>query len=161
MGFNNTNYLSDFYSYDPVSNQWSTEEASPGQLRYHTFCYSIGNVGYVGSGANGTMSNPNFIDDVWEFIPGITGINQNEAIFSQTWFDTQNNSFHIELNVKAVEQCMIKIFNQNGQLVMDGKTADSYGSLQFKINSKLSPGIYLYSILINSTQSKTGKFLVK
>ena len=161
LGYDNTLFHNDFYSFDTTNNQWISETNFGGSARYLTFSFNINNSGYLGTGSNGQISSPNFLNDIWEFIPGSIGLDQNQDVFYQVWFNHENNSLNLELEVNAGRKCMINIFNQNGQVVSSGKINSIRENLEYKINANLSPGIYFYSILFSSNKRKTGKFLVK
>ena len=56
----------DIWEYDPATNSWSQKANFGGGLRYHSFGFTIGNKGYVGTGR---MPSGVYENDCWEFDP--------------------------------------------------------------------------------------------
>lgn len=52
--------VKDTYAYDATSNTWSEKSVFPGEARHGAVGFSIGNVGYVGGGNNGTKNFSDF-----------------------------------------------------------------------------------------------------
>jgi N-acetylneuraminic acid mutarotase len=73
-GFNGSTALKDFYQYDPATNKWDTIRSLGGSLlnpvdtfgtpRYSAIAFSINNIGYVGTGWDGTYQK-----DLWAYDP--------------------------------------------------------------------------------------------
>lgn len=61
----NGSYLNDLWEYDPTNNQWTQKTNFPSTGRRYPMSFSIGNMGYVGTG------NPNGVyqTDLWEYDP--------------------------------------------------------------------------------------------
>ncbi len=55
---------SNFWEFDPVANAWSPKANFGGGPRREAVAFSIGNLGYVGSGFNGSSTTYN---DLWEY----------------------------------------------------------------------------------------------
>jgi N-acetylneuraminic acid mutarotase len=66
-GYNDTattNYLKDFYEYDPQLNTWTKKQNFGGTARQLAVGFSLGNFGYVGTGDDGTI-----LKDFWRYDP--------------------------------------------------------------------------------------------
>lgn len=60
-----TNYLDDFWQYDPASNSWTQKANVPGGKRGYAVAFVVGQKGYVGTGTDGTF----YKNDFWEYDP--------------------------------------------------------------------------------------------
>lgn len=58
--------LNDFWEYDPSTDKWTRKADFPGGARYDAVGFSIGNKGYIGTGASGGISG---YKDFWEYDP--------------------------------------------------------------------------------------------
>ena len=56
----------DFWEYDPSTNSWTQKADFGGGPRYHSYGFSYGNKGYVGTGRE---QDGDYTDDLWEFDP--------------------------------------------------------------------------------------------
>lgn len=63
-----TTYLQDFYEYDPTTDAWTMKSSFAGGARYDAVGFSVGNLGYVGTGYFAT-SSATYYRDFWEFDP--------------------------------------------------------------------------------------------
>lgn len=59
-------YLSDLWRWDPTSDQWTQVSGIPGQARYGSTPFVIGNLGYVHGGRAADLS---FINELWQYDP--------------------------------------------------------------------------------------------
>ena len=68
-----------FYEFDPDKGMWVSKTPFPGPGRIEMFAFSIGNKGYVGSGAYWDGEKNVYLKDFWEFNPqdDITGTDIN------------------------------------------------------------------------------------
>jgi N-acetylneuraminic acid mutarotase len=67
-GYDGTNYLGDFYQFDPTQaagSQWTKIANFGGTARYGCYSFTVGNRAFVGSGYDGSAQK-----DLWEYIPG-------------------------------------------------------------------------------------------
>jgi N-acetylneuraminic acid mutarotase len=62
-----TQYLTDVYKYDPVSDTWIQLESFPGGYKICTSTFVIGDKAYIIFGSNGSSLS----SEVWEFYPGL------------------------------------------------------------------------------------------
>ncbi|HEY3403285.1 MAG TPA: kelch repeat-containing protein [Ohtaekwangia sp.] len=70
--------LKDFWEYDPETDQWTPVADFEGTARYRAIGFSIGDVGYVGTGYDGDNHNSDFWkynpeEDSWDEIVGYPG----------------------------------------------------------------------------------------
>jgi N-acetylneuraminic acid mutarotase len=63
LGYDGTNYLNDFWEYDPVADLWTQKADFQGGTRGGAVAFSIGSFGYVGTGFN---VNGQF-KDFWQY----------------------------------------------------------------------------------------------
>src|SRR5207342_1510045 len=66
LGYNQSNYHSDMYEYDPVSNTWTQKTSMPGIGRYVGMGFAISGKIYVGMGLAAAW---NYLDDWYEYDP--------------------------------------------------------------------------------------------
>lgn len=64
-GYNGTDRLNDFWSYDPARNTWVRIADFPGVARNAAVAFSVNGKGYVGTGFDGT----NYLKDFYEYDP--------------------------------------------------------------------------------------------
>ena len=57
--------LSAFWMFDPVANTWTQRAPFPGPLRWRAVGFSLGNKGFIATGATGS----GFLSDLWEYDP--------------------------------------------------------------------------------------------
>lgn len=68
-GYDLTNERNDFYEYNPVTNSWGSTISGPVALQRHAAIgFSIGNIGYTGTGMYGAGA---YFYDLWAFGPEI------------------------------------------------------------------------------------------
>ncbi len=79
-GYGNSNFLKDFWEYDPATDTWSQKADFGGGPRVAAVGFSIGNKGYVGTGATNTGSDED-TKDFWEYDPE-TNVWTRKADFS-------------------------------------------------------------------------------
>lgn len=60
-------YYNDLWKYDPTINQWTQMASMPASGRAESFCFTIGNRAYVGTGTPWVGSTS--LADVWEYNP--------------------------------------------------------------------------------------------
>ncbi|MGI8892003.1 MAG: Kelch repeat-containing protein [Bacteroidia bacterium] len=67
-GYNGMTMMSDWWEYDPATDQWTQKASFPGAARFAASSFAINNKGYVifGSTSYGTYSFPK---DLWEYDP--------------------------------------------------------------------------------------------
>lgn len=58
----------DLWEYDPISDTWSSKADFPGVPRYGTHHFTIGGLGYVGSGNSGSALGP-YVSDMYAYDP--------------------------------------------------------------------------------------------
>src|SRR5262249_18702426 len=58
-----SNYVKDFWEYDPVNDTWTQKANFGGVARSEAFGFGIGTKGYIGGGWNGLS----FYNDFWEY----------------------------------------------------------------------------------------------
>lgn len=63
-GYDGTNYMRDFWKYDPSSDSWTQVANLTGTGRYGAYAFALNNKGYVGGGNDG-----NYLNDVYEYDP--------------------------------------------------------------------------------------------
>jgi N-acetylneuraminic acid mutarotase len=74
QNFNNPTSYNDFYEYDPTTDAWTQKANVGGSVRAAAVGFSIGNMGYVGTGtgqvdvSNGIPNYP-FLKDFWQYDP--------------------------------------------------------------------------------------------
>jgi N-acetylneuraminic acid mutarotase len=59
-GFDGSNNLKDFYSYDPSKNLWTTRTQFDGAKRIYPAAFTVNNILYVGAGTNNGVNNADF-----------------------------------------------------------------------------------------------------
>lgn len=67
-GWNGSDYLNDFWEYDPATNAWTQKADFGGVARRGAVGFSIGNKGYLGTGENTTNGYIRY-KDFWEYNP--------------------------------------------------------------------------------------------
>ncbi len=60
--------LNDLWEYDPVNDSWTSKADFPGDPRYGTCYFTLGGLGYVGTGNIGTSSGP-YVSDMYAYDP--------------------------------------------------------------------------------------------
>ncbi len=65
LGGSNSTLTNEIWEYDPNSNVWTQKNTFPGAYRQWAVGFSIGNIGYVGTGVYGCT--PNELNDFWEY----------------------------------------------------------------------------------------------
>lgn len=60
-------YLDDVWEFDPANNSWTQKSNFPGGARAYAAGFSIGNKGYLGTGANASIA----FADFWSFDPAL------------------------------------------------------------------------------------------
>src|SRR6185436_3814974 len=81
-GINNTSTyagLSDFYTYDPVSNSWTQIGNFPGPARHSAISFVINNKAYIGTGNVGNGPGTTY-NDFWEFDPALSSWTQVQSL---------------------------------------------------------------------------------
>jgi len=63
-----TSASNDFWAWDPTTNVWTQKQSFQGAARYGAVGFSIGNKGYIGTGAVGSFSKT-YYNDFWEYDP--------------------------------------------------------------------------------------------
>lgn len=58
-------YISDFWEYNPSTNNWTEKSDFPGGVRYQLCSFVVGNSGFVGFGTDNDM----YRNDLWEYKP--------------------------------------------------------------------------------------------
>ena len=76
-------FFSDFYSYNPMQDQWTASTALTGPARADAVGFAIGYNGYVGTGliGQGCYSSYN-LNDFWQFIPSCSSLAQSLCLVS-------------------------------------------------------------------------------
>jgi len=77
LNFPYTPYYSDFWEYNPASNQWNQIASLPGAARFGGCSFSVGNKGYVGTGLDSLGS---FLSDFWEYDPALNQWTQRSSL---------------------------------------------------------------------------------
>lgn len=67
-GYDGTDFLKDFWEYDPLTDTWSQKADFGGTARHGAVGFSINNKGYVGTGKTALLSN-SVTNDFWEYDP--------------------------------------------------------------------------------------------
>lgn len=110
---NSTSRSKVFYEYDTTLNQWTHMTDVGIRKRTEAIGFSIGNKGYIGTGYDSAMI---YDKDFWEFSNGLTSIDQSfNSIHATITPNPSNNHLLIEA---STENCMISIFNADGQLLL-------------------------------------------
>ncbi|MFN8117525.1 MAG: kelch repeat-containing protein [Bacteroidia bacterium] len=111
----NTNQ-NDFWEYDPNIDSWSQKANFSGNIRNSAYGFSVGSKGYIGGGIN----SPSFQSDFWEYTPSSisTGIENNNDHFLNL-INVYPNPNNGNFNIKAVNECSVKITNELGQLIRE------------------------------------------
>jgi N-acetylneuraminic acid mutarotase len=65
-GYNGVTFMTDWWEFDPVTDQWTQKANYPGVGRLHASSFAIGNKGYVLFGST-TVGVYTFPTDVWEY----------------------------------------------------------------------------------------------
>jgi N-acetylneuraminic acid mutarotase len=81
IGTGNYTFLNDFWQYDPITDIWTQEANTGGLGRAYATGFSIGTMGYFGTGNNST-ENGGQLKDFLEYNPETNAWNQ-EATFTQ------------------------------------------------------------------------------
>lgn len=81
----NGDYLNDFYSYDPATNEWDTIASLPGDARESAVAFALDGEGYVGTGRgdSGDLSDfwkYNTEGSEWIEVTGFSGDKRREAV---------------------------------------------------------------------------------
>ncbi len=74
----NNYYYKDFWEYNPVTDTWTQKADYSGRGRTRALGFSIGNKGYIGTGAD---TNDNIIKDFWEYNPATDTWTQKADFF--------------------------------------------------------------------------------
>lgn len=64
LGYDGSDYLSDFYQYDPTANKWTRIQDFKGTARINAVAFGLYDQGYVGTGYDG-----NYLKDFWKYDP--------------------------------------------------------------------------------------------
>lgn len=64
-GYNNINFMNDFWAYDPTLDVWTQKANFSGLGRTGSVAFAIGNFGYIGTGYQGT-----YLNDFWKYDSG-------------------------------------------------------------------------------------------
>jgi N-acetylneuraminic acid mutarotase len=65
-GVETSDVTTDFYRYDPSTDEWTAKANFPGAARYKAAGFSEGNYGYIGTGTNSLSQNQ---ADIWQYDP--------------------------------------------------------------------------------------------
>jgi N-acetylneuraminic acid mutarotase len=84
LGYDGTNYLKDFWSYEPVAGVWTKVADFPGDARDGAIAFCIDNKCYVGTGHSSTLDYKDFwqyndVDNVWVSKPSVPKIERANA----------------------------------------------------------------------------------
>jgi len=65
LSLSDTDYLTDLWEYDPVTNIWTEKTSFPGNPRYDAICFTVGDCAYITLGTQ--LSPVGNCTDLWEY----------------------------------------------------------------------------------------------
>ena len=147
--FGNTN---NFLEYNPATDTWTTLEPQDKAIpRYAGIGFSIGDVGYFGTG----YSEDNFFTDFWAF--DIMGTENEEDCECESGFDLylypNPATYKVILEIKKgyeFKNVQVYIYNSLGQFTILHTTQKDKSEINIK---HLEPGLYLARIFVDSKVS--------
>lgn len=150
-GLNSTsNFLQDFYKYDPTANTWTAVTSFAGIGRAGTCSFVLNGKGYFGLG---NLSS-GYTNDWWEFSPGPVGIEEANQLEVSIFPNPFSEFITIENNSNSV--FTVNVYNTNGSCVFSKSNANT----AFRIPcSHWANGNYIVEIISNNL--RTQKQIVK
>ena len=143
-------YTNHFLEYNPETNKWTPAEPLNNAIpRYAGIGFSIGNIGYFGTGFN----EGNFFSDFWAF----DSEGNEDDCLCETDFDLylypNPATYKIVLEIKrgfVFKNALIYIYNSLGQFTIFHTTQND--KTEININ-QLEPGLYMARIFVDSKVS--------
>ncbi len=145
----------DFYKYDPGNNVWIAQDSFPNCGRGVNVGFSIGSKGYISAGWSSCSAYSN---DLWEFDPALSGIEESKNNISVTIYPnpfTDHASFTFSTEQKNAQ---LKLFDIAGELEKEVIFSGKQLAIE---RDNLSPGIYFYQISSLEKVIATGKLLIQ
>ncbi len=142
-------YTNDFFEYNPATNTWTTMEPLDNAIpRYAGIGFSIGEVGYFGTGSN----EDNFFSDLWAFDSKDNG--NDEECECETEFDLylypNPATYKVVLEIKKgydFKNIMVYMYNSLGQFTIFYTTQKNKTEINIK---HLEPGLYMAKIFVDN-----------
>ena len=146
--------FSDFWEYDPLVDTWTQVADFPGAPRFTAGSFSIGSMGYVGTGDDPAL------EDFWEFNPrsSVDGIADR---FGTDLFSLSPNPTDGAVRIKLADigqSYLLKVYNTIGGLLYSKKLGLSK---QFEFDLPETKGIYLVQITRTDGAFETIKVIRK
>jgi hypothetical protein len=144
-------YTNNFLEYNPGTDTWTPAEPVNNAIpRYAGIGFSIGDVGYFGTGFN----EGNFFSDFWAFDSRGIGDDECEC---ETDFDLylypNPATYKVILEIKKgyeFKNVLVYIYNSLGQFIIFHTTQNNKTEINIK---QLEPGLYMARIFVDSKVS--------
>jgi hypothetical protein len=86
---------------------------------------------------------------------------ENDKLLCSVKSDFDNNFLNLQMNANYASNSTIKIYNINGDLLLEKNLELSKGINDIKVDiSKLNSGVYLYSIIFDGIKLNSDKFVI-
>ncbi|CAN5439506.1 hypothetical protein BH10BAC1_BH10BAC1_06420 [soil metagenome] len=138
----------DFWEYDPSLNTWTQKADFGGTARSHAVAFSIGSIGYMGSGDN--------TKDFWAYDPNALGLNELQNTPQISVYPNPSSG---QFNFNGLEKGnKIEVFDMTGKLIFEGRATSDFETINISENAK---GIYFYRITDESKLVQSGKIALQ
>jgi hypothetical protein len=146
--------MSNFWAYDPNTNIWTAIASMPTVGRLNDIAFSIGGIGYCGSGSDSSVTNN--LTDFWQYAPTREGTNDMTLLISNVsiYPNPSSGLFKINYNAIKASSLEIKIIDIDGKIIQCQNNKQFEGANEFSFDlSKESKGIYF--VELNSENEKS------
>ena len=157
LGQTNNGLVNDFWVYNSTTDLWNQTTSLPSNIRVGSVGFNILNMGYVFGGLK-SISSLKKLNDLWQFDPNATGINEIKEEPKLNVYPNPTSSF-INLQLSAGSINTIEITNVVGQIV-NCKMAFNNSNTNCQLNTNnLSQGIYFIKATDEKGFQHTAKFV--
>ncbi|MBK6483775.1 MAG: T9SS type A sorting domain-containing protein [Chitinophagaceae bacterium] len=154
-------FKKDFWEYDPGTDTWTQKTDFGGTARTGAVGFSIGNKGYLGTGRYQEGFQSYYENDLWEYTPALTGIEELSATDSVSIYPNPvNDLISFEFGSVATAQAELFIYNSTGVLLQQ-ITASHSTLLNISVDDIGSDGMYFYTLRTDDQQFFSGKFIIQ
>lgn len=126
-------HMKDFYSYDPVTDSWSSEPSIPGLERHQAASFSINGEGYIIGGHIGYLGNSLWVaSDSWKFNPATNQWSEIQNFPRETY---RGMGFSIGNTGYVYDYDQLHEFDGTGWIEREGGQLQTEEGISFTIGS--------------------------
>ena len=156
-GATTTTAMNDMWKYDAINNKWTQEASYPPCQCYSSVGFTIGNMGYIGTGTIGLDDTSAF----WQYtasdsVLSVTNIVNDNGI--SVYPDPTSGITNFKLRISNDKDVAIEVYNLLGEKVLSTKPVISNSSFVIDLQQQIS-GVYFYRIIADGA-TYTGKLLI-